>query len=165
MQEPVAGRDGHVGGAINGLGGGCVGAQLFSCDLPINLTRGRVISFLSPHSGLLCSPAHIPFPPLLNPRQRGQQQQARGGLVPGRCRQGEREEGHSSSLRRPPQSLPPGLLGGPHQRTSKHAQKEAFPSSWLLCPRINNNCQCYLSWERCYTFLQDLCDEYRHLFF
>lgn len=60
VQEPVAGRDGHVGGAINGLGGGCVGAQLFSCDLPINLTRGRVVSFLSPHSGLPCSPAHIP---------------------------------------------------------------------------------------------------------
>lgn len=60
VQEPVAGRDGHVGGAINGLGGGCVGAQLFSCDLPINLTRGRVVSVLSPHSGLPCSPAHIP---------------------------------------------------------------------------------------------------------
>lgn len=60
VQEPVAGRDGHVGGTINGLGGGCVGAQLFSCDLPINLTRGGVVSFLSPHSGLPCSPAHIP---------------------------------------------------------------------------------------------------------
>lgn len=60
VQEPVAGRDGHMGGAINGLGGGCVGAQLFSCDLPINLTRGGVISFLSPHSGLPYSTAHIP---------------------------------------------------------------------------------------------------------
>ena len=162
VQEPVAGRDGHVGGAINGLGGGCVGAQLFSCDLSINLTRGRVVSVLSPHSGLPCSPAHIPCSHPSSIPGSGRHVGAWDGPRQGQT--GEREEGRSSSFRRLPQGPPPGLLGGPHQRMSEHAQKEAFPSFWLLCPRINN-CQCYLSWERRYTFLQDLCDEYRHLLF
>jgi hypothetical protein len=47
MQESVAGRDGHMGGAVNGLRGGCVCHQLFSCVLSFDLVGGNKSHFMS----------------------------------------------------------------------------------------------------------------------
>lgn len=59
MQESMVQGDGDVGSSVDGLRGGGVGTQLFSCDLPIHLKGGKPNQCTSVFSLGLCvlSPA------------------------------------------------------------------------------------------------------------
>lgn len=121
-----------MGGAVNGLGGGRVGGQLFSCDLTIHLAgKSRAISFLRAPSGLSWSRTTSPPPSLLKPKHQGQFLAAAPGMwgpeiAPSRDRDGRERRG-SPFLFEKPGAHCQAYLAAPYRRWSKHAQKDTSP--------------------------------------
>ena len=127
VEESVAGRDGDMGSAVNGLWGGCVGGQLFPRDLPINLAGGKQGHFISQLSlWAVVLPAILPSSSSPQSQTVGTASDHSPRDVPAGAEKDGRR-GLEFLFGKPSLGPRAGMLGGPNQRWSKHDQKDAFP--------------------------------------